>query len=417
MDEKGVIVEEYFNSKRLASMRSQSEDQVLLGVDDSACTTSQFVKDKEPKSSSTAPSSPRCSDAALFSKNTSIERDISSPPSSPPTALPASPSRNRKPTFSFLKRKRSTRNRDSSNVAHMPLTDTSENVLKDPRTTKKRRLTQMQIDLGGEVRKTCNQCGMEYIPSNQQDTALHSRFHIENIDGVEIGKTFIKDKSLTWLQPSIGALKPDEDIVVVESRSSGKARKQANKVLEIVNADLSAPPIDNKHLWGDLEPSLLEPEDTKLKKRKIKNEGSEVRSERFKVFMYLVKGHCVGFCLAEKISTAFQVVDHHTDDNTQKLLSSALSISSSISMSSKADVALLGISRIWTSKSYRNQNIATNLLDCARAMFFYGLELPKNLVAFSQPTDSGGQLAKRWFGAKTGWHVYTEQAASLRLEE
>jgi len=32
--------------------------------------------------------------------------------------------------------------------------------------------------------------------------------------------------------------------------------------------------------------------------------------------------------------------------------------------------------------------------------------VPKDLVAFSQPTDTGGQLAKRWFEAETGWHVY-----------
>ena len=73
------------------------------------------------------------------------------------------------------------------------------------------------------------------------------------------------------------------------------------------------------------------------------------------------------------------------------------------------DIALLGISRIWTSKSHRRKGIASALLDCARGNFFYGVEVPKEIVAFSQPTESGGYLAEGWFGEKTGWHVYSER--------
>jgi len=80
--------------------------------------------------------------------------------------------------------------------------------------------------------------------------------------------------------------------------------------------------------------------------------------------------------------------------------------SSSISVSTTADIALLGISRVWVSKSHREQGLAIDLLDCARNNFFYGVEAPKDLVAFSQPTDSGGRLAERWFGSQAGWHVY-----------
>ena len=82
---------------------------------------------------------------------------------------------------------------------------------------------------------------------------------------------------------------------------------------------------------------------------------------------------------------------------------------------------LLGISRIWVSKSHRRKGIATRLLDSARAHFFYGFRVPKKMVAFSQPTESGRQLAEKWFGAVAlekrtdgssegdGWHVYAEQ--------
>jgi hypothetical protein len=32
----------------------------------------------------------------------------------------------------------------------------------------------------------------------------------------------------------------------------------------------------------------------------------------------------------------------------------------------------------------------------------------KERVAFSQPTESGGNLARKWFGRQSGWHVYID---------
>ena len=54
------------------------------------------------------------------------------------------------------------------------------------------------------------------------------------------------------------------------------------------------------------------------------------------------------------------------------------------------------------------------MLESARNNFFYGLQVPKNLMAFSQPTESGGRLAKRWFEAETGWHIYDGDAQTAR---
>jgi N-acetyltransferase len=30
------------------------------------------------------------------------------------------------------------------------------------------------------------------------------------------------------------------------------------------------------------------------------------------------------------------------------------------------------------------------------------------MIAFSQPTESGARLARKWFGKESGWHVYAE---------
>ncbi|KZF21783.1 hypothetical protein L228DRAFT_283913 [Xylona heveae TC161] len=82
--------------------------------------------------------------------------------------------------------------------------------------------------------------------------------------------------------------------------------------------------------------------------------------------------------------------------------------SSSISISAKPTSAVLGISRIWTSRSHRRHGIAATLLDCARDRFIYGMKIPKDLIAFSQPTESGVRLAENWFGKDKRWHVYRE---------
>ena len=135
----------------------------------------------------------------------------------------------------------------------------------------------------------------------------------------------------------------------------------------------------------------------------------DATEDRYKAFLYIVGDKCVGFCLAERIHNASRVLSPIKSSSSQPTISTpAASRSSSISISTERDAALLGISRIWTSKSHRRKGVSSALLDCARGNFFYGIEIPKEMVAFSQPSESGGQLADSWYGKKTGWHVYAE---------
>ena len=414
MDSKGMVVieggdvdDEGLGVDGCGGSGSKGEGSTSCRIEGSSSIEARVTSHE---SSSTAPSSPPPSDSALFSDPRTLEQEGTSPPSSPPPPLaliPSPPPPTRKPAFTFLKRKRSSHDHNLSEAGSQPLSDIAHNMVREPQpaTAKRPRLTQMQIDLGGEVRRTCDVCEMEYIPSNKGDVAVHKSFHDSHLHGVELGKAFVKDGTLKRLRSTRGMLEVHQDIVVVDRRSSDKAKRKAKKVLEVVNTDLSAPAIDDEHLWGALESSSAVPKRRNLKKRKAKKEAPDTTGDRFKVFMYLVNGRCAGFCLAEKINLAFRVVDPHASFGK---ISTSTSTSSSISVSSDTDVALLGISRIWTSKSFRLQNIAVDLLDCARSNFFYGMELTKDLVAFSQPTESGGRLAKRWFEANTGWHVYTE---------
>ena len=364
--------------------------------DKNVSPSTQTVAPNVEASSSTVPSSPSQKDAQLLSDNALLDTDsdLSSPPSSPPAPVPLPALTAHKPVFSFLKRKR------SALGEHEPMTVIDHNARKTPKLGKKVGLKQMQIDLGGEIRKTCQDCGMEYIPSVSEDAALHKEFHNMNTKGIDVGMVLMRDSGTKLVLPDAKRLRGDEAIVIVDRRSSLGSRNKIKKVLEVVNSELSAAEIEDGHLWESVgsTPRVIST-------RKTCNEGSNEGSARFKAFVYLVSHRCVGLCLVEKLSSAHRVVDPSVA-GAGETCSIAQAQSSSISISDKQDVALLGISRIWTSRSHRRQGIAVVLLECARRHFFYGMEVTKDLIAFSQPTDSGGKLARQWFGTKTGWHVY-----------
>lgn len=256
------------------------------------------------------------------------------------------------------------------------LQEVSTNICARPRQTKP--LRQMQIDLGGEVRKTCKLCQMQYVPSIKQDAQLHRDFCNVHLRGIDVGKALLREIYLHRVTPSDDRLTNKMVLIIVDRKSSPMAKNRVRSVLDVVNAELCAPSIEKQALWSP-----------------VASDNTRDEHSRYKAILALDGDRCVGMCLAEKISKAFEV-DVAQEDG------------SSISITSCARVALLGISRIWTSKGHRNMGIASELLDCARRSFFFGIEVPKELVAFSQPTDSGGRLARRWHGTTSGWLVYGE---------
>ena len=231
---------------------------------------------------------------------------------------------------------------------------------------------------------------MEYIPSHSEDAALHREFHKLNIGGVELGRGFVKEVG------TVQRFGEGESIVLVDRTCSVAVRRKVARVLDVVTKDLGAVEIAEARLWGGLR---------KTKRSKQAPQEEDKENPQFKVFLYCVGDKCVGLCLVERIRTASKVIDSESLNSVPQSLPMR---SSSILTERTKDAMLLGISRIWTSKSHRLKGIASLLLDCARGNFFYGIEVPKQIVAFSQPTESGGLLAERWYGKKIGWHVYTD---------
>ncbi|KAM5437071.1 hypothetical protein MferCBS31731_005726 [Microsporum ferrugineum] len=348
-----------------------------------------------------------------------LDDDLSTPPSSPPPreheaeqvklklALTPPPASTRKSTFGFLKRKRSAhdtpltelevnggsasmRSMDPPAKKRQTQSSTSASTPTSTATASARPvLKQTQLDLGvgqSTSRKACASCGMQYTPSSAEDSALHRKYHdqhSQHASGVDFGKSFVRANASRWVYE---ASRFEEGyVVIVDRKSSAGSKNQARRVLEVVNTDLGAADIEDGLLWGKVE----------------SKEGGE-EADRFKFFLHMKDSKCVGLALAERIWEAHGV----TSNPSKRIPASPTSVSCSLSLTKETYPALVGISRIWTSRSSRRKGIALDLLDCVVSNYFYGMEMARTQVAFSQPTESGCALMKAFYG-DNDWRIYT----------
>ncbi|RPB08576.1 hypothetical protein P167DRAFT_608600 [Morchella conica CCBAS932] len=350
--------------------------------------TSYPTKRRRLTSTSPPPSSslPPTSDA---------EEDAPIQPSLPssPSPLPSSPPP-RRSAFTFLTRTTQTPRAPAKHK-------------KRPQAPPQPKLTQSIIDLGQALRITCRTCRMSYHPSTPDDEALHKRFHAKSVGGVDFPYTNKSGKTV-WR----GDGEEDVKVLLVDRKSAPAEKRKVREVVEVVDAELGAAEIADTVLWQE------------------DGDGGD----RFRVYVYVHGKKCVGLLLVERIKRAYYVLDEPTavaatatkqleqkelegkegegkaKGNDSKPPSAiSTSASSSVSISSTPQKALMGVARIWTCSSSRRKGIARRLLECARNTFIYGMSVEKGLVAFSQPTESGGALARGWFEGEEGWKVYVEE--------
>ncbi|KAL9106975.1 MAG: hypothetical protein Q9227_008098 [Pyrenula ochraceoflavens] len=425
-------------------------------------TSDENIQRAIRETSVAASSSPSRKNSAIFSASDAHTDDTNTPPSSPPPPQVTPPANNtRKPTFNFLKRKReveangayreeseplvevvnnsstsraaSTINTTTQSQPHRPLqpaerkqshshnthhnqtapksshpkptktpqTPTFPSLVKKPSTSTTNSnsastpaLHQTTLSLPGaqDTRRTCKECSMSYIASNPDDAALHRMWHDKDSAGVDLGKAFSKGSAMRWAYevPHIEGI-----VVVVDRKTSAPARAQVKKVLEVVGKELGSVPIDEATLWSQKDIG-------RRRKSTVGEDNENQKSDRYKVFLHIKDAKCVGLCLAERITHGRPVVKSSSSAASQE----------HIELAETTKPAVVGISRIWTSVASRGQGIARNLVDCVMNNFIYGMEIEKEEVAFSQPTEAGGRLARAWFGdaeGQGGWLVYGEE--------
>jgi N-acetyltransferase len=307
----------------------------------------------------------------------------SSPPSSPPPRGPTASKNNETlepliPPPRFL----------PSTTQTEPLKETTGNVRKI-KPMRQQKLTQLTLDLGQRTQKKCQTCGMEYRPSSPEDAALHKKFHAQNVGGIDLGKKFVDS---IFVNQKVWSGSSGEMIIVVNRSAEARKRRVIESVLDVVEKELGGVGIDREELWTEVSGTS----DT----------DSTAKCDRYKAYLYIRGYKCVGVCLTERIRKAFEV--QVSDAEQAKVTPQQPARSSSITISSDSKPAILGVSRIWTSTFARRSGFARKMLDCGLDNFLYGMKVPKDMVAFSQPTESGGNLARNWFGKESGWLVYND---------
>jgi N-acetyltransferase len=248
---------------------------------------------------------------------------------------------------------------------------------------------------------------MQYIPSHAEDAALHKKFHAMNLGGVDFTKPVIERFRKNQIWSGDGSF-----IAVVGRKDTLALRNRASDVLKVVNTELAAVPISDSELWGQTSQTTHTDATERRSASSTQQPSAKMEAnvplvDRFKIYVYIRGNKCVGACLAERIWEAYRVLTPTTLPE-QGNGDAVAPQSSSVSISTDSDSAALGISRIWTSNQHRKKGIATRLLDSATSDFLYGLKIEKAKIAFSQPTESGGNLARKWFGCQAGWHVYVD---------
>jgi N-acetyltransferase len=218
---------------------------------------------------------------------------------------------------------------------------------------------------------------MTYTMSEKKDVTLHLKFHAQKVGNAhKMPSSFLKSitRNLVWKDTSRG-----EMIVRLTRRDETQKRKIAEKVLDTVAEELGAVRLSTANLWS----------------------RDDSKCDKYQVLLFLKDDVCVGVLLAERILNARRVtseappVDH--DEN---------STDPAIAATTDFFPASIGISRIWTSNAARRSGIAIRLLDTVTLTFQALVPVRKDQTAFSQPTEMGARLARKWFGREMGWLVY-----------
>lgn len=238
-----------------------------------------------------------------------------------------------------------------------------------------KKLVQSRLRLGSDQNPIvkCDKCEMSYIRTSLDDVASHSNYHNMVLKGRKWSSRWgyrfrledieqdqeVLNRALTppMSSPMKGVNKQQDIIVKIRKGHTAEVNAML-EIMAVVNKELNAS--DENEFWS--------------------NDGMGgcafvyVRSERAigAITIEVLKpGRCKWMVYENK-----SIVEH------------------------VRPVFKLGISRIWVSKSFRGEGVASKLIDIARQNTILGLTIPKHLVAWSQPTESGGKLARKYNGVK-----------------
>lgn len=296
---------------------------------------------------------------------------------------------------------------------------------------------------------------MSYTLTCPADVRLHATFHAQTIQNKtpSLSRDFL---SQTPAEKLFKGLKDGEKVCAIDCFDSAPRKRRAQIVLDVVQADLGAVGLEKERVWEVPKKGPLVRWRAYLYVKQTKCVGF-LLMERIREARRVVNGseplamgeECQGFVkdeAARKAKSAAEALRARRKSTRPKGLGEGAD--KPLCFAAETFPARLGTSRVWTASTHRGQGVASRLLDVVledheRGWSGNGMdgtgeggggeEGPqpakkgkvlsddkerlgsdeaseklggKALVAFSQPTESGAHLARRWFGMEYGWGVY-----------
>jgi N-acetyltransferase len=200
--------------------------------------------------------------------------------------------------------------------------------------------------------QTCKVCGMVYTLGLPEDEEVHLKFHNGYISGINFPG---------WKNEHFVTKFEDGRLIFVVPTDPKNWIKKVTDICKMVDAELG---------YADSVP---------------------VFRESSKAFLFIsTHKRVVGCIVTDNISKGYRLLPANSEAGNSGV---------PWCCSLESEKAVLGINRMWVSLHYRRKKVATRMLDAIRAHHEGGI--PKELIAFSDPSPSGRKFAERYLGTQT----------------
>lgn len=232
-----------------------------------------------------------------------------------------------------------------------------------------RRLVQMFLDVGQKnfFSTTCSECGFVYTPGKKEEERLHLSHH-----EAALSLNMIKLKTLpagSVLLMDDGKLGQIYKMYYFKNRL-GSGKSMIASICKLLQKEMGT--CDG---WIDNNDAII---------YIYRNSSKEMTG-------------CVILEVNPVIAYQASLTDRGIKDNVRDQTLQGIVVGNRDKREIKKSQCAVRL--MWTSKSCRRQKIASKLLDCARAQLIPGQIIPRENVAFSQPSQDGGIFILRYTGS------------------
>lgn len=206
-------------------------------------------------------------------------------------------------------------------------------------------LDQYVLDFGQKNfdAQRCKICNMIYTIGEIVDEKTHEEYHDKFVNSL---------KYRDWKNEDVVNTFDDGRVLRVLPDSPHYMHKKLDELFQVADIELGI----NIDLKNSIKPT-----------------------SQYLIFVSLPSKRITGFVAAEAIKCANRLLSENP-----------------LMATTEEFPANCGVSRIWTHPNFRRKRIATRLLDTLRNVFFRDNIVPKNFLAFSDPTVVGKDFAKHY---------------------